>query len=420
LGDGFESGDLPIFFCARTALRAMKVKQQPDDFRVEELTTVTPSDRGPFAFYRLEKRGWTTPDALAAIRRRWQIAPRRLNYGGLKDRHAETVQYLTIYHGPRRGLNHNAVTLHYLGQVNAPYSSRDILANRFQITLRELAAEQAEAAVVESREIARDGIPNYFDDQRFGSVAGGGGFVARHMVLGQFEEALRLALMAPYEFDPPEEKRIKATLLECWGRWAECKEQLPRSHARSLVDYLVHHPTDFRGTLARMRPELQGLYLSAYQSHLWNRILAEVLTEAVPTNQLRAIRLRLGELPAPAKLDEQQRDRLMALAIPLPAARWPFDADAPWSGAAERVLAADGLTWGQLKIRGMRKPFFTRGDRAAMVLPQELTAAAGPDERQPGRAKLELSFDLPRGSYATMVVKRLRTADPAWQAADGE
>jgi tRNA pseudouridine13 synthase len=83
-------------------------------------------------------------------------------------------------------------------------------------------------------------------------------------------------------------------------------------------------------------------------------------------------------------------------------------------------LAAEGLTWEQLKIRGMRKPFFTRGDRAAMVVPQKLTAAAGPDDRQPGRAKLELSFDLPRGSYATMVVKRLMIADPAWQAAAGE
>ena len=49
----------------------MKVKQQPDDFLVEELTDVVPGV-GPFAFYRLEKSGWSTPDALAAIRRRAQ------------------------------------------------------------------------------------------------------------------------------------------------------------------------------------------------------------------------------------------------------------------------------------------------------------------------------------------------------------
>src|SRR3954465_12450811 len=109
------------FFARETRHCSMKVKQQPDDFRVEELIDINVGDRGPFAFYRLEKRGWTTPDALAAIRRRWQIAPHRLDYGGLKARHADTVQYLTIHHGPRRGLKHHTVTLHYLGQVAAPY-----------------------------------------------------------------------------------------------------------------------------------------------------------------------------------------------------------------------------------------------------------------------------------------------------------
>jgi tRNA pseudouridine13 synthase len=385
----------------------MKVKHQPDDFGVEELTRVSPGDRGAFAFYSLEKRGWTTPDALAAVRRRWQIAPQRIGYGGLKDRHAATIQYLTIHGGPRRGLKHHTVTLQYLGQIDHPYASRDILANRFRITLRDLSAEAAERASAESLAVARDGIPNYFDDQRFGSVGDGRDFVAKQMVLGRFEEALKLALTAPYEFDRSEEKRIKATLSECWGRWPECKERLPRSHTRSLVDYLVHHPTDFRGALARLRPELQGMYLSAYQSFLWNTILAEWLADVVPAERLGQIRLRLGDLPVPLHLEAPQREQVMALAIPLPAARSRFDEQASWSDAAHRVLVAEGMEWDQLKIRGMRKPFFTRGERAAFVTPQNLTVNSGPDDRQPGRARLDLGFDLPRGSYATMVVKRV-------------
>jgi tRNA pseudouridine13 synthase len=409
LGDGFGSGDLPISFFARRPrlVRTMRVKQQPDDFQVEELTAVNPSDRGPFAFYRLEKRGWTTPDALAAIRRRWEIAPERLHYGGLKDRHADTIQYLTIHHGPRRGLNHNTISLHYLGQVGFPYSSREIRANRFRITLRDLAPAGAERATATAATIARDGLPNYFDDQRFGSVADQTEFVAKHMVFGQFEQALKLALTAPYEFDPADEKRIKATMIDFWGRWPECKEQLPRSHARSLVDYLVHHPTDFRGTLSRMRPELQGLYLSAYQSYLWNRILADLLIERLPADRLRTIQMRLGELPVPVELNDVQRAELLSLAIPLPAARSPLDPTAGCAGAAQRVLAAEGLAWEALKIKGMRKPFFTRGERAAMIVPETLNATARPDERHEGRSKLELTFDLPRGSYATMLVKRL-------------
>ncbi len=82
----------------------MKLRQEHADFQVEELTDVTPAAEGPFSFYRLEKDGWTTPDALAAIRRRWKLEARRVSYGGLKDRHAQTVQYITILHGPRRNL----------------------------------------------------------------------------------------------------------------------------------------------------------------------------------------------------------------------------------------------------------------------------------------------------------------------------
>src|SRR3954453_2425086 len=117
----------------------MKVKQSPEDFVVEELTDVAPGDGGEFALYRMEKVGWSPPDALAAIRRRWDIDLRRMSYGGLKDRHARTTQFLTIHHGPRRNLTHHGVTLSYLGTVSRPYTSGNIRANRFAVTLRDLA-----------------------------------------------------------------------------------------------------------------------------------------------------------------------------------------------------------------------------------------------------------------------------------------
>lgn len=152
----------------------MKVKQHPDDFQVEEITDVRPGPRGVFAFYRLDKVGWSTPDALAALRRRWQIDLPRLSYGGLKDRHARTIQYLTILHGPRRNLTHHGIQLRYLGQVAAAYRSEDIRRNQFRITLRDLAPEQRDAVDARLRALAHQGVPNYFDDQRFGSVAGPG------------------------------------------------------------------------------------------------------------------------------------------------------------------------------------------------------------------------------------------------------
>src|SRR5215472_9886368 len=141
----------------------MKIRQSPDDFQVEELTAVQPGADGPYALYRMEKRGWSTPDALAAVRRRWRIEPRRLSYGGLKDRHAHTVQYLTIWHGPRRNLTHQGVTLAYLGQAAEAYTSAHIRANRFRVTLRDLTAEATDRARRALEEVRAEGVPNYFD-----------------------------------------------------------------------------------------------------------------------------------------------------------------------------------------------------------------------------------------------------------------
>ena len=396
----------------------MKLKQQPDDFRVEELTDAVAGGAGEFALYRLDKTGWTTPDALSAIRRRWQIDARRLSYGGLKDRHAVTAQHVTIFRGPKRNLSHERVTVTYLGQRAEPFTAQDIRANRFTVVLRAMsdaAVTRAEAAL---REVADAGLPNYFDDQRFGSVisspsplAGEGQkepeFVAKEMVFGRFERALWLALAAPYEFDRADAKREKATLIELWARWPECQAKLPKGHARSLVSYLAPHPTDFKGAVARLRPELQGLYLSAYQSYLWNKMLAAWLTNTLGAANLTDVELKLGRVPAPVRVPDACRVAWESLTLPLPSARVKPEPGVPWLPIVEEVLKGEGLTLAELKVKGMQKPFFSKGDRPASVRPEHLTHVAEMDELNKGRRKLTLRFDLPRGSYATMLVKRV-------------
>jgi tRNA pseudouridine13 synthase len=391
----------------------MKLKQNPEDFRVEELTSAAAGVTGEFALYRLDKTGWTTPDALAAIRRRWKIDFRRLSYGGLKYRHAVTSQYLTIFRGPERDLTHERIVLTYLGRRGEPFTANDILANRFTIVLRgmsDIAVSRAIAALVE---VESAGLPNYFDDQRFGSVGDEKEFVAKEMVFGRFERALWLALAAPYEFDRAEARREKALLRERWGDWPALKSALPRGHARSLVDYLVHHPTDFKGAVARLRPDLQGLYLSAYQSFLWNRMLAAWLARSFPASDLTEVELKLGRVPAPMRVAEERRGEWESLALPLPSARLKPDPGAPWLSIVEEVLRGEGLALAELKIKGLQKPFFSKGDRAGCVRPANLGHETGADELNAGKRKLTLRFDLPRGAYATMLVKRVAGEAPS-------
>jgi len=402
----------------------MKIKQQPEDFEVEELTDVQPGDSGDYALYRLDKTGWTTHDALDALRRRWDLERYRVSYGGLKDRHARTSQYVSIYHGPKRGLTHHTVHVTYLGQIAEAFSSEHISGNRFRLVMRALHdadIARAEKALVEIRS---DGVPNYFDDQRFGSIsphprplspegrgeqtrATGDQFMAKALMQGRFEEALRLCLTSYYEHDRAPQKKEKATLRQHWGDWRVCKERLPRGHARSLVDYLTHHPDDFKGAVLRLRPDLRSLYLSAFQSFLWNRALARWLERALRPEQLAPLHLRVGEYPAHCHLEPAQRDALFGLQIPMPSAQIKLEENDPRRQIIDEIIRDEQLEWDQFRLKGMKNVFFSKGERAALFLPKDLTWEAGGDELHAGRKKLSLGFILPRGCYATIVVKRL-------------
>ncbi len=384
----------------------MKLKQLPNDFRVEEITSVIPTE-GPFAFYRLEKINWTTPDAIKLILKRWVIPYSRLSYGGLKDRHARTIQYLSIFHGPQRNFTHPGVDLNYLGQREEAFTSQDIEANRFILTLRSMSLKAVAQARSSMAELQRVGVPNYFDDQRFGSVGMDGRFVAKEMVLGRYEQALKAALMTPYEHDRAAAKKEKLLLRAAWGDWPRLQTELGRGHARNLVDFLSQHPEDFRGALDRLKPELKSLYLNAWQSHLWNKMLALWLHKHVSAGQLMSMRSHLGDLPLPRGMKPELLEQWKSLQLPLPSSRLKVDADSPLADIVQRVMEQEGLTLDEMKLKDFRKPFFSKGDRAAAVIPENMTIDSQDDELNKGKLKLILRFDLPRGCYATMIIKRM-------------
>src|SRR4051812_44034961 len=126
----------------------MKLKCLPEDFEVEELAEIALAD-GPFALYRLTKRSLGTPEAITAVQRRWQVLRRQISYGGMKDKHAVTRQWVTIHRGPRRDLKQDQLSLEYQGQVAAPFGPQQIAGNRFRIVLRDLTPAAAQTILAE-------------------------------------------------------------------------------------------------------------------------------------------------------------------------------------------------------------------------------------------------------------------------------
>ena len=71
------------------------------------------------------------------------------------------------------------------------------------------------------------------------------------------------------------------------------------------------------------------------------------------------------------------------------------------------MLAAFQLTWSDLRVRHLKDVFFSKGSRSALVFPQDVAASISDDELHRGKKAVELSFELGKGSYATIMVKRI-------------
>ena len=93
--------------------------------------------------------------------------------------------------------------------------------------------------------------------------------------------------------------------------------------------------------------------------------------------------------------------------LPLPSARLKMDAADPRLALVQEVLAEEGLELRQMQIKGIRELFFSKGEGTALCVPAALEHEAGSDELHAGRVKLTLAFELPRGCYATLIVKRI-------------
>src|SRR5581483_884833 len=94
-------------------------------------------------------------------------------------------------------------------------------------------------------EVNRLGVVNYFDDQRFGSLKHGQGFIAKDLLRGDSEAALRNFMAVPSPLDRTEDAKVKQFWADNWGDWgARCPFQANKKYFRILAS-LRESPRDF-------------------------------------------------------------------------------------------------------------------------------------------------------------------------------
>ena len=229
-----------------------------------------------------------------------------------------------------------------------------LLANRFTIRVRD--ADSAPRLL--------EAVPNYFDEQRFGS-GGANLAIGKALLAGDLRTAAELAMAQGAEF-----------------------AEAARSH-------LAGHPHDWAGALRLVPKKIRLFWVHAVQSALFDELLDRLIRQE--GGELREVEIQpLGKLAVPENVPEALSES------ELPVFGFGLDlrdvADSRIRGLAASLLEEHGLSARNFVVRAMPELSAESGSRKAFVRPQEL-------QMKTEGSDYVLSFSLPKGSYATAAVK---------------
>ncbi|HEY7905441.1 MAG TPA: tRNA pseudouridine(13) synthase TruD, partial [Wenzhouxiangella sp.] len=163
------------------------VRKSVEDFEVEEQLGFVPEEdpTGEHLWLWIEKRGQNTAWAAQALAEAAGLHPSKAGFAGLKDRHAVTRQWISLYLGnrPTPDVDQWAIEGVQVLQVirsNKKIQRGRLQGNHFCLVLRDLSPIEAssEHPALDGdlqtdlnqrlEQIAQSGVPNFFGEQRFG------------------------------------------------------------------------------------------------------------------------------------------------------------------------------------------------------------------------------------------------------------
>lgn len=170
--------DWPTLYPASGASGWLKLHNE--DFVVVEIPQTLPAGDGEHIWLEIEKSGVNTGWIAKQLAELVGVKEMDIGYAGLKDRHAITRQWFSIYL-PRVPMpdfsslekNDADETITILQQTRHSKKLRrgELLGNRFEIRLRDIVGDR-QAVENNLEKIKQGGVPNYFGAQRFGHDGG--------------------------------------------------------------------------------------------------------------------------------------------------------------------------------------------------------------------------------------------------------
>jgi len=326
-----------------------------EDFVVEELPAYEPSGTGDHWFVLIEKRGMNTRDAALAIARATRVPERDIGYAGMKDRHGVTTQWLSIP-----------------GRAPAP----DTWQLPPEVVLKQASRHNNKLRTGHLR-------GNRF---RIGLAAVEPGSLPRAQAI--FE---RLASVGHANYFGPQRFGRNGRNVADAVAWLSGTAPLPRGRERFL----------------------SKLYASALQSEIFNRYATRRLTLGRERLVLGEV-VRLSGAGASFVVEDVEREmprhaaKDLCLTGPMPGPKMRA-ATADAARLEAEITAELGLSEAALGELARHAPG-TRRD--LLVIPGSWSVSEEPE-------RLRVAFELPSGSYATVLVRELTRAIEAGPRSDG-
>ena len=432
-----------------------RLRTRPDDFRVRELETVSPepvsSDHGdyPHLLVRVTLRAWDTNDFARRLSNALGISRERVSWAGTKDKHAVTTQLFSLAAIDADDLPDIAdADIEVLGRVGRSLHFGDLAGNAFEIRVRD-ADPQTVEEITAALAVDGDGgsgstagssgspvavaVPNYFGHQRFGSRRPVTHKVGLCLVRGTWREAVLTYVGNPADTEPTATQEARAFVDEQAASddpdWAAAVERMPgalrfeRSMLHRVNETGGETRADWRHALEAVPTNLQRLFVNAAQSYVFNRIVSERLRRGLPlARPVEGDVVCFTDGDAPDDLFRPDTDRtqvaterrvdVMArhcdrgrafVTAPLVGVETELADGEP--GDIERMVLDDlGLEPGDFDLPG---EFHSTGTRRAVLL--RTRVGVGTDAETDA---YDLSFSLPSGSYATVLLREYLKVPP--------
>ncbi len=375
-----------------------KLFEREEDFKVQEIEedgtvlklereekSEIPKEKKDYLLFTLVKRGISTPEAIKLIARNLHISFKRIAYNGNKDKRALTSQRISIFKLDAEKLNieNERIFFRDITYSNEPCKIGKLYGNHFTVTVKKL-----ENNVQQLQEIAEDvvnGIPNFYGPQRFGASSLNIE-ISRNIIKRDFKSAFYdLVLKERAESKLNQQKR--AELRDIFSPYLEGKEinlekareilsSLPgfMYFERDSLRYLLQHKNDYIGAIRMMPKYIRLLIIQAYQYYIFNRTLSKLL-EDKEVNELESNIPTVG-------YDMQLNDNEVGKVI-------------------REILQQEGIDNTEIfKISSMPEASLKSFLHPSFFIPENFRIEKKGEN-------VEISFDLKKGSYATILLMKL-------------